>query len=448
MKIDFLNKFLTSRYIDTGISQIIYNFKNANISGFFVKNLVHSGIDQYGQENNNKYLLQDYHPGFFSSCNQKNYKLSGYGIFEGNDRLEVSKSLNSDELNIILNIKSYGCDPDYIDINEQNLNEPSGIIWNNSFFQRTGYASGIQFVGQNNKKITFNKTGISTNFSDWSYISGNFTGIIETGIQSKLKKSINDKNAYSLDNFLLGKDKTLINLKSIEGIQRPFDVRVGLNQAYKLTLQFSGNYSGEDYLFNKTLSCELADQNIISFNIYKNNLSVCYHDFLTYENYCENIILNNDFFNQNYNIYLGNKYSGDNDNLYVGYRGLLEDVIIFNKYLNPETILDLSKIIIKTGEDYINENIYQKSYKLLSSGFLTTGILGSGITGYELIATQQIQSCNDDCVFYIKSGITGFLTGELIEYRLVQPENFSIEKSGIYRDLYNQDLAKNFLKNI
>jgi len=449
MRINFLNKFLDSNNINKNINCIFYNFENENISGRFVKNLINVEIDQYGDNNGEKYLIQDYRPGFFTNCYDKNYQSTGMAYFEGDDTLKVSKSLSSENFNLMLNIKSYGCNPDYIDIDIQNLSKPIGIFLDNQFYSRTLYSPGVKFQSLA-KSVIFNKNGQFGDYGDWYYSSaGGGDTLITKGIASKLPKQLANvgKTASVSSEFLLGKAQSLINIKSKNGSSYPFDLKVAISNNYKLMFEFSGSYSGESIIFNKICTGELANQNIISLNGAKDDISVCCHDFLANRNNCESINTTFNFLNQEKDIYIGNNANEYNGIYYTGYRGLLSDVLLFTGFLNQDTQLSLSKLFIKTGEHTSAENTIQTNYNLLSSGYLTTGYIGSGITGYEFVRTEQVSTCTDNCIFYIKSGVTGLLTGEIIKYQLVESASTYYTQSGITVEDYNSGDASSFTKN-
>ena len=446
MKLQYLNKFLNDNYINTGINCIFYNFEQGNTSGFFVKNLVNSGEDQYGEINGDKYILQDYYPGYLTNCYDKNYRPTGMAYFEGNDRLKVSKDLLSETFNLMLNIKSYGCNPDYIDIDVENLNKPSGIFLNNEFYARISDADGIKFT-RSTISIIFNRSGEFGDYGDWSYFNGSSYELITEGMANKLPKQFLDKTASVSSEFLLGKAQSLINIRSKNNSNCPFDLKVAITNNYKLMFEFSGMYSGNSISFNKICTGELGNQNVISLNGYQNNISVCYHDFLANRNNCESINTTYNFLNQEKEIYIGNNFSGYNGDYYTGYRGLLSDVLLFTGFLNQQTELSLSKLFIKTGEHTGSQTVVETNYNLLSSGYLTTGYIGTGIIGYELVETEQVTNCTDNCIFYVKSGITGLLTGEVIQYQLVQSASMSYTESGIAIQDYDSGNANVFAKN-
>jgi len=452
MKINFLNKFLDHYNIDKNINCIFYNFKNENVSGRFVKNLINLEADQYGEDAGEKYLIQDYRPGFFTNCYDKNYRSTGMAYFEGNDTLKVSKSLSSENFNLMLNMKSYGCNPDYIDVDIENLNRPSGIFLDNEFYLRTPYPDGIRFRRLTNS-IIFNRNGQFGDYGDWYYSSGTSLGAVNTliteGIASKLPKKLAsiEKTISFPSEFLLGKAQSLINVRSKNNSSQPFDLKVAISNNHKLMFEFSGSHSGESIIFNKICTGELSNQNIISLNGSKDDISVCYHDFLANRNHCESINTTFNFLNQEKDIYIGNNANEYNGIYYTGYRGLLSNVLLFTGFLNQDTQLSLSKLFIKTGEHISVESTIETNYNLLSSGYLSTGYIGSGITGYELVQTEQVSACTDDCVFYIKSGLTGLLTGEIIKYQLVQSASSSYAQSGITIEDYDSGNANSFTKN-
>jgi hypothetical protein len=439
-----------SSWFDSTFSNIINNYiiPTNSILAFSTNqniNIPVRGRASIVKYNSDKYLIRDYYPGYLTNYYDKNYRYTGMAYFEGDNILKISKNIDSPNFNLILNFKSYGCGPDYVDINPNNEKEPSGVFLNYKFYERTNYESGAQF-SRNNKYLTFNRSGLFGDYGDWSYsYSGSNYQLIQEGIESKLPRNFFDIYAKTSNNFLLGKIESLINLKSKINSNFPFDLKVGIINNYKLIFEFSGKTGESEIIFNKICTGELGNQNIISLNGNKNNISVCYHDFLMNRNFCETININSNFLNQEKEIYIGNNYTGYNGEYYTGYRGLISDVLLFTGFLNQETELSLSKLFIKTGEHTGIVETAQTNYNLLSSGYITTGYIGTGITGYELIKINELKDNN--YTFYQKSGITGFLTGDVIKYQLVQEISTSYIESGSIIEDYNSGDANYFAKN-
>jgi hypothetical protein len=135
---------------------------------------------------------------------------------------------------------------------------------------------------------------------------------------------------------------------------------------------------------------------------------------------------------------------------YTGFIGLVDDFVGFNEYFDADSSLGISKLFIKTGQEIVTLNITGVSYNVIKSGFLNpTGILGTGITGYQVVPSEEIinAECGDTCVIYVKSGITGLITGEKIQYAIVNQEGYSVSQEDTIYNLYDEDYASRFTKN-
>jgi hypothetical protein len=307
---------------------------------------------------------------------------------------------------------------------------------NNQFVPRVNYNSGTKFQYGNNLSVVYNKSGFFSQDLAYANFGDNYSLITE-GIESKLPKAFGGYKINSSNDFLKGKAQTILNLKSKDNSLNPFDLKVAISNNFKPILDFSGNYNGET----------IGNQSIISLNALRDNISICYHDFLSNRNFCETINTTYNFLDQEKEIYIGNNSTGYNNNYYTGYRGLLDDVILFTGFIDQDKELALSKLFIKTGEHTGTQTIVQNNYNLISSGYLTTGYIGTGITGYQLVQTQQVTNCTDNCIFYVKSGVTGLLTGEVIQYQLVQNQSTSYTESGVTISDYDSGNANLFAKN-
>jgi hypothetical protein len=245
-----------------------------------------------------------------------------------------------------------------------------------------------------------------------------------------------------------GKIQVLSHIKSTYNTQ-PFEIILGLNNANKMTLDFSGRTTGVSEIYKSINNAELANQNISSLRLNSNNIEYTYFDIIEDEIYNKIIPLNNNYFQQPKKIYIGNFESGSTRDHYTGYFGLIDDFTAYSEYIDESFCNDLCKLHIKTGErtGLVTTTSIQRN--LIQSGYLNpTGVIGSGITGYALIPSNSIinAACGENCVVYVKSGITGILTGEKIEYKIVGQENINSSTEQIIYNLYNENYACNFTK--
>lgn len=311
--------------------------------------------------------------------------------------------------------------------------EYSPGIFVSCYHQQNYTGSGI-FQGSNNLKVLNDLSGdaitLFYNFSDIS--CGKSFVINNTGYQ-----------------IPTGYTKVLSYLESNDNSKR-FEIILGLNDLNKLTLEFSGNISGSNEIYKKTNFFEFATQNICALRLNNQYIEYTYFDIIEDEIYNQRIDLSGNYFKQEKDIYIGNIPTGRSRNFYTGYYGILADFVGYNEYIDLDSCSELSKIFLKTGERFEYITITGFSYNLIQSGFLNpTGILGTGITGYRLVPSNEIidVSCGQNCVVYIQSGITGVITGEKIEYKIVNQSQLQSSQEIIKYNLYDENYASRFSKN-
>jgi hypothetical protein len=230
----------------------------------------------------------------------------------------------------------------------------------------------------------------------------------------------------------------------------PFEIILGLNDAYKLTLEFSGKIGNSVESYKSTNFGELAFQNAGGLRLNDRNIEFSYFDIIEDEIYNNLINLTGSYFNQEKNIYIGNIPTGKFRKGYTGFIGNLDDFIAFDGYYDQKFCASIADIFIKTGDGIQVLNITGVNYNIIQSGFLNpTGILGTGITGYQLVPSDNIinADCGSSCVVYVNSGVTGLITGEKIEYKIVGQQQYSTIQQTIKYNLYDQDYASKFTKN-
>lgn len=230
----------------------------------------------------------------------------------------------------------------------------------------------------------------------------------------------------------------------------PFEIILGLNDAYKLTLEFSGRINGSVETYKSTNFGELAFQNAGGLRLNNRNIEFSYFDIIEDEIYNNLINLTGSYFNQEKNIYLGNIPTGKLKKGYTGFIGNLDDFLAFDEYYDQKFCASIADIFIKTGDGIEVLDITGVNYNIIQSGFLNpTGILGTGITGYQLVPSDSVinADCGSSCVVYVNSGVTGLITGEKIEYKIVGQQQYTTTQQTIKYNLYDQDYASKFTKN-
>lgn len=197
---------------------------------------------------------------------------------------------------------------------------------------------------------------------------------------------------------------------------------VGLNGAQKLYFEYKDSGNAKHI---KTLNAELGDKNIISISKSTNSKSVelTFHDFL-YDSSSTGTFDISDAFSGATDLTVSNKlYFGDYYQTgvadYTGFSGYLDNLLIFDNALAETDKRNLAKLMISSG--YLKERRTEETF--LYTGFsgyptVTTGVTGSGITGYQNVLSGTISSrCGGSGVnVYVSSGVSGGLTGTTVTY--------------------------------
>jgi hypothetical protein len=298
-----------------------------------------------------------------------------------------------------------------------------------SSYQESGFTGSGVFDGITNLRVINQLTGDSIslfyNFSSYSCAKSFNIG----------SKSITIPTGYI----------QILSYIESKSNSTPFEIILGINDAYKLTLEFSGS-TGQNNEIHKSINLsELSLQNPVGLRLNKNNIEYTYFDIIEDEINNQSINLTGNFFNQSKNIYIGNFPTGKSRANYTGFIGIIDDFVACDEYFDSNLSMGLSKLFIKTGESIELRNITGVKYNIIQSGFLNpTGIIGTGITGYRIVPSED--SFGSTTV-YISSGVSGVLTGEKIEYRVVSQEQYSIKQQVVQTDLFDEDYASRFTKN-
>jgi hypothetical protein len=305
-----------------------------------------------------------------------------------------------------------------------------------SCYQQSGFTGSGIFEGTNNLKVL-------------NQLSGNNLSLFYNfgALNCNKNFSIGSKQI----NIPTGQIQVLSYIESANSNNNPFEMILGLNDAYKLTLEFSGkinNSSVEKYKLTNV--SELSFQNIGTLRLNDKNVEFTYFDIIEDEIYNRILNLTGSYFNQDKNIYIGNIPTGKYRNGYTGFIGIVDDFVAFDEYFDANFCAGFSRLFIKTGDGIETLNLTGVKYNIIQSGFLNpTGILGTGITGYQIVPSNEIinSSCGDNCVVYVQSGVTGLISGEKIEYRVVGQEEYATIQKQIKYNLYDQNYAARFTKD-
>jgi hypothetical protein len=308
--------------------------------------------------------------------------------------------------------------------------ENSPGVFISCYNQQSYTGSGI-FQGQNNLKVLNNLSG------------NNMTLFYNFGNISCDKNFTISSQQYQIPT---GYTQVLSYLESKPNSSNPFEITLGLNDLNKLVLEFSGGKES----YRSINFVELGFQNIVSMRLNNNYIEYTYFDVIEDEISNKSISFTGDYFKQEKNIYIGNLPTGKYKNGYTGYFGLVDGFTAYNQYIDESSCSELARLFLKTGDQFKQINVTGITYNIIQSGFLNpTGILGTGITGYQLIPSNEIinAACGDNCIVYLRSGITGIITGEKIEYKIISQQQQSNNQSTIKYNLYDQEYAGRFTKN-
>lgn len=335
----------------------------------------------------------------------------------------------------------------------------NGLIKNKVYDDKTQFSPYLSGFVINRE---YSPAGFNTTYSFNQYSgTGIFNGKNYFQIYNDLDNSsnclfLNITNLNCNKNFSLPPETINIpsgNCQIISHIKdkstNEFNIFVSLNDANKLSLEFSGKKDGISERYSATLLSELARQNIIKLNFGGNILNLSYHDIIENENSEVEIITSGNYFDQTKEIFIGSSpYISPNKN-YTGYFGGITDFLLISGYINDEDGLNISKIFNKTGENI--STIYSTGiiYDIITSGFLNpTGIIGTGITGYQLVLDKANFLSGTLTGIYYYSGLSGALTGEKIDYIKIYNSKIVNTNSIItITNLYDQNYLKNFSKD-
>lgn len=303
-----------------------------------------------------------------------------------------------------------------------------------SCYQETGFTGSGIFEGSNTLKISNSLSGDSLTFL---YNIG--------ALNCNKEFTIGSKNIKEPTGYI----QVLTYIES-KNQNNPFEIILGLNDSKKFTLEFSGSTGSKMETYKSTNFAELGFQNMATLKLNFKNIECSYLDIIEDEIHDQLITVTGSYFDQEKNIYLGNMPSGKYRSGYTGFIGNIRDFVSFNDYFDSALCLGLAKNLIKTGERIEVINITGVKYNVIKSGYLNpTGILGVGITGYEIVPSSDVinSSCGQSCIIYVESGVTGYITGEKIEYVVVNQEEYPVSQSKIKYNLYNEDEACKYTKN-
>ena len=238
----------------------------------------------------------------------------------------------------------------------------------------------------------------------------------------------------------------------------------GSNKLYVETVKTTNEETGNQKEIN-TFSRTLSDQSLVSITLSQdtNYLSFGLH----YPNEKYNEIHEIHESKPSYDWHLGGfvkgTYGSDGEgdllkNEDINYSGILNNFMLFYPSLTPEqenNFSDYFFISDYTGTQVIQREL-QTKYKSINPT-IQTGIIGTGITGYENILLKSIANLDGSPThIYFASGVTGATTGQFVSYEespetittytdYLAPEEFLFEERDFTK--YSQKRIR-FLKSL
>lgn len=313
-----------------------------------------------------------------------------------------------------------------------NLDNPiSGFIVKNDLIdiQNQYFISGGSFV--------INSSG------GLGILSNSGSNIFKNNQNLKIFKTVTgDRVSIFVDIESLKSNQTELNeilsIDSVSAGTNSFRISIEANRYNNLFVRYSGQK--DNFLItgiNKT-DIDLDANSLISLRLNP------FHFYLDKFDFREDNIIS-EFFNFSFT---GDKKISFGKNQTTSFEGKINNILLAEDYLNPNTTRAILKTFLKTGE----KEVSSIEYKLLSTGeinatFNPSGIIGTEIRAFTPIINNLNLNTNSDLSFreYSLSGITGYATGEKIEYS-IGSSLYPIEVKNIY-NLYDLNEAKKYVKN-
>ena len=211
---------------------------------------------------------------------------------------------------------------------------------------------------------------------------------------------------------------------SMDGCNSASGFNFGFNGAQKPYLEYV-NKDGHKKIL--TLECELGKRNVLSFsrNSESDTFNISHHDEL-YGNHLSQTFYSNKTksgitdLSYSDSLYMGDFFQTGQEG-YTGFSGYLNNVLVFSKPLTEKERGTISKCIL--ASDYTANQFVEETYlkeQITGEVVTTTGVIRTGITGYEQVFSGTIttdERCASDTInVYSQSGVTGEITGLIYNY--------------------------------
>jgi hypothetical protein len=286
--------------------------------------------------------------------------------------------------------------------------ERSGIKFFMDLFQEpiTDAVIGFDFISGLNpnlvypeRSVTFGLTGFLNNSQNF-YINsgyGNFNGNTSITFNKNINFGDNYTFLFSYEKLRKGDEILFSSFTGETSIQKS-GFYVGINDANKIYFTYWNPVEGA---FTFTYSKILSDKNLILINRNNDGLSIGKYNNNKKEFELETFEIYRNVIQQSNILSIGGNFSGLMDRFYLlnNVSLIYIDTIVSGLYASP------------SGAQGFTETVcYQTGYTI-ESGYLTTGITGSFLSGfltgeYKITGTQQIQTG------YCYQAVTGYRNEE------------------------------------
>ena len=293
-------------------------------------------------------------------------------------------------------------------ISYYSFSNPSGkVLFNNL------YTTGEHFIGGDSSKLDLElypaiSVGSTNNATAGTYGGSgyfNYSDLLQIGTGLPL-----DEWSVFL-NFLQstppsGRTASVL-LSSMDNPGSQSGFNIGLNASNRVYVDFiNGSGARETH----THSAELSNfNNLVSVSKDSDQIQITYHDFIENDNKLETFDVSGMKTASAWKI--GGMVTPYGS--YTGFSGYIDDILISSEAYNGARANLISDSFFTTGvESGHSKEVVTYSNKVTGTTLNTCGVTGTGITGYVDVLVDTVNGVP----LYQKSGVTGELTGLVVDY--------------------------------
>ena len=285
--------------------------------------------------------------------------------------------------------------------------EVSGDNWMSGHFldwPSTGKIDADKFPGIS--RLSSDLGSSSSDFDGSGYLTGDSVITIGTGVPTGSWTAFISFSGEAVDDR---KDLSRVILSTNNSPNSTSGFFVGRNSRSLFVENYNNDQSVQDIYTHKK---ELLGKNIVS--ITKNDLndiSVSVHDFLnTHELSTETFSLNG--YSESDQINIGGFLNNQNEVLgYTGFSGYLDQFVLVSGSLAGEQRKDIVDSFYAKTYSEAGYVVEETAFTAESGLSLETGVIDSGVTGYENAHISNLSVPGGNLSLYVNSGVTGEITG-------------------------------------